>query len=137
VYDSPTVGWVDATSAVPYLDVVASTSPDASTLYVIVVNRHFDRQVRTHINLANFAPAAIGSAFVMSGASPDANTGTTLVSAPGVAWATQAQVDPYDRFNIGSPAEVTLSEHALSGLNGAFDYTFPPASVTSLVLNRK
>ncbi len=135
-YDSPSVGWVDAMSGVPYLDVVASASADGSTLYVMGINKHFDRPIRAHITLANFSPASTGAAFTLSGRAPDANTGTSLVPA-GTVWAAQAQVAPYNRFNLGSPTEVTLAQQTISGVTGGFDYTFPPSSVTSLVLTRK
>ncbi|MGH9667944.1 MAG: hypothetical protein ACRD9L_26295, partial [Bryobacteraceae bacterium] len=134
VYDSPAVGWVDPAGQVPYLDVVASTSADRKTLYILGINKHFDRAIQAHITVKSFSPAGGASVFTLNGAGPDANTGTGLFQMPGLTWAAQAQIMPNPRFYSGGPGEVAITNSSLSNLSSTFDYTFPAHSVTSIIL---
>ena len=133
-YDSPKVGWVDAQSAVPYLDVVSSLSANSSVLYLLAINKHFDRPIHARISTGSFDPEAAGAVFTLQGRAPDSNTGTQLT--PGVAWARQEEIAPYDRFYLGSNDELTVTEQSVSWLSRQFEYTFPPASVTVIQLSR-
>jgi alpha-N-arabinofuranosidase len=132
IYDSPAVGWVDAVTSAPYLDIVSSTSPDGKTLYIISINKHFNRSIETSITLSNFAPKASASVFTLSGTAPDANTGTVWI--PYFLATPQAGIGPDSRINMGSPNEVSITESAFSGASQSFSYTFTPCSITSIVL---
>jgi hypothetical protein len=123
---------VDAAGPVPYLDVLATVTADGKNLYVIAINRHFDRSVRTRVNLRNFNPLGTASVKTLAGTGLDANTGTSLPDIAG--WAQQVSVAPYLRFPYGSPTEVDITTSTLSGIGSGFEYVFPPASVTMLVL---
>jgi len=100
VYDAPSVGWVDAVESAPYLDIVSSTSPDRKTLYILAINKHFDRSIQTRIQLNNFLPEASGSVFTLSGTAPDANTGVLWIPSPGLR-TPQAAIGPNSRINLG------------------------------------
>ncbi|HWB83040.1 MAG TPA: hypothetical protein VG675_02790 [Bryobacteraceae bacterium] len=134
VYDAPTVGWVDSTGQVPYLDVVSSTSSDGKTLYVLGINKHFDRAIRAHVVLNGFSPSGSATVYTLDGTGADANTGTSLFQMPGLTWAKQAQIMPDPRFYSGGPDEVTITTSSIPNPFAAFDYTFPAHSVTSIVL---
>jgi alpha-N-arabinofuranosidase len=126
------VGWVDAMSAIPYLDIVASRSEDGRTLYILGINKHFDEPVTARISVQGFRPAAEGVAWTLDGTGIDANTGTELFQAPGVKWATQAAAEPNPRFAHGGPDEVKISRKPVRALGSDFEYSFPAHSVTSL-----
>ncbi len=126
------VGWVDALTAVPYLDVVAGRSEDGRTLYVMGINKHFDQELTARISLQGFRPASEGVAWTLEGTGIDANTGTELFKAPGVTWAKQAAAEPNPRFAQGAPGEVKISRKPLKALGSEFEFRFPPHSVTSL-----
>lgn len=134
LYDSPAVGWVDPVGQVSYLDAAASTSADGKTLYILGINKHFDRAIQAHIVLNSFSPSGSATVFTLTGTAPDANTGTGLFQMPGLTWAIQAQIMPNSRFYSGGPEEVTITSSSLSNLTPAFDYTFPAHSVTSIIL---
>lgn len=136
-YDSPAVGWVDAAGQVPYLEVVTSKSSDSKTLYVLGINKHFDRSIRAHIQVQNFAMAGRATVYTLSGTAPDANTGTVLPRIPLVNWAAQAQIGPASRFVNGGPLEVGISNTLLSNLGSDFDFVFEPHSVTSIALEAR
>jgi alpha-N-arabinofuranosidase len=136
-YDSPSVGWVDAAGPVPFLDVITSKSSDSKTLYVMGINKHFDRDIQARIHILNFASDGRATVYTLNGTAPDANTGTTVQSFPGVTWATQATIGPISRFNNGGPGEVTIANSSLSNLTSDFDFVFRAHSVTSIVLTSR
>jgi len=132
VYDSPAVGWVDAVASAPYLDIVSSTSPDGKTLYIMAINKHFNRSIQTNFTLSNFVPKASANVFTLTGTAPDANTGTVWI--PYALTTPQAGIGPDFRINMGGPNEVSITESAFSGASQSFSYTFAPCSITSIVL---
>jgi alpha-N-arabinofuranosidase len=136
VYDSTSVGWVDAVGGVPYIETVSSTSQDGMQLYVMVINKHFERAIRARISIAGFSPAGTATAFTLNGVGLDSNTGTQPLPTAGVVWAAQAQVQPNSQFDKGSENAVTISTAALTGTSASFEYQFPAHSITSIVLPR-
>ena len=135
-FDSPAVAGVDAAQAA-YLDVVCSTNAAGDILYVMAINKNFDRSVSAQIELNEFAPAGTATVSTLSGLAPDSNTGTQLPLIPGLVWATQALFGPLSEFNEGNPAAVTIETSQLTGIAQNFSYTFPPHSITSLALPRR
>jgi alpha-N-arabinofuranosidase len=133
-YDSPTIGWVDAAGPVSFLDVVTSRSSDSKTLYVMGINKHFDRDITAHIHIQNFTMNGRATVYTLNGTAPDANTGTQLPSYPGLTWATQAVIGPFSRFQNGGPLEVSISSSSLTNLTSDFDFVFRAHSVTSIAL---
>jgi alpha-N-arabinofuranosidase len=132
-YDSTPVGWVDPVSKVPYLDVVASRS-DNGTLYVMAINKHFDRPINAKITIRGLRLASNGTAWTLTGTNIDANTGTELFQAPRMSWQRQAGAEPNPHFHLGKPSEVGITSAPVSNVATTFEYTFPPHSVTSLEL---
>jgi len=103
----------------------------------MVVNKNFDRPIRTQISLKGFRPGATGTAWTLNGTGIDAHTGTELFKAPGMRWPQQAMAQPDPRFNHGGPGEVAITSAPLKGVAAQFDYTFPSHSVTSLEIKSK
>lgn len=130
VYDSPAVGWVDAAAKVPYLDVVASTSTDRKTLYILAINKHFDRGMQTRIFLEDAVPGGVAEVRTLSAPSPDATTGTEFLAATGIARMPQALVEPNSHFYGSGPEDVAIRTNSLDVVGGDFTYTFPPHSIT-------
>ena len=135
-FDTQPVGLWGAASNVPYLDVVSSLSSDGRSLYIIGVNKHFDRPIEADIKIRGYQPASDGLAWTLAGGSIDANTGTTPLRLPGMSWGIQAG-DQGRPFSKGSPSEIVLSSSLLNQVAQDFRYTFPPLSVTSLELKRR
>ncbi len=133
-YDSPAVGLVDAVRNVPYLDVIASRNVAGDRLYVMGINRHFDRPIRARITLHGFKPGTPVVAWTLNGSGIDAHTGTQLPKIPGLNWARQSVAIPGERFNHGGPDEVTVSRSEFATVAERFEYAFPAHSVTSLEL---
>jgi alpha-N-arabinofuranosidase len=134
-YASRSIGWVSAVPEVPYLEVVASRGADGQALYLMAINKHFDRGIRATVAISGFIPNGTGTSWTLNGTGIDANTGTELFQAPGVRWAKQAGDEPNPRIDRGGPDEVTVTSAPLSGLRSTFEYTFPPHSVTALELH--
>ncbi len=138
-YETRSIGWVDSIKEVPYLEAIASRGEDNQTLYIMVINKHFDRAVQGQINLQGFCASEEAMAWTLNGTAIDANTGTELVPIPGAPqWADQVSAVPDGRFQFGSPEEVQMvgSPFRIDGppqINRFF-YYFPPHSVTSLIL---
>jgi alpha-N-arabinofuranosidase len=136
-YSSSAVGTVNAVNATPYLDAMATRSADGKTLYVMAVNKSFDRPVKTRISISGFRPGTTATAWTLNGTGIDANTGTELFKAPGVKWPKQATVQSNPRFDRGGPQEVSISETKVSQVAAQFEYSFPAHSVTSLQIKAK
>jgi len=132
-YDSIAVGMANKVSGVPYLEVVASQSADGKILYLLAINKHFDKPIRAKIALEGFKPSGGGTSWTLNGTGIDANTGTRLPG--GVPWGKQLEAQPNPRFSKGGPEEVTLSSQPLQGAAAAFEYSFPAHSVTSLEIH--
>ncbi len=136
-YDSPAVGRVDAVRGVPYLEARASTSRDGQTLYLMVINKHFDQAMETQIRIDGFTPGPNATTHTLHGTALDANTGTELPNwVPGLKWAKQAQVKPLSRFYSRKLGEVKVSSDGVQGVGSDWTYTFPPCSVTAVELRR-
>ncbi len=129
-FDTRSVGWVDGVPNAPYLEVVSSTDEARNTLYVIVINKHFDRDIETSINLTGFQASGEGTVWSLTGTGVDANTGTSLPES----WSRQTEAIPDARFYQGAPGEVQVTSSALPVSGNCFTYTFPARSVTALVL---
>lgn len=127
--DTRSMGWVDAAPFVPYLEAVSSLGDDGK-LYVILINKHFDRNLRTHIRIKDFCPSGPVQAWTLSGTAIDANTGTSLPEG----FAVQAQDAYGGRFDQGGPGEVEFTQSDYQVMPGVFDHTIPPHSVVSLAI---
>jgi alpha-N-arabinofuranosidase len=136
-YDSPTVGMVDAVSSAPYLDAIASTSADGKTLYVMAINKHFNRAMHTRISLANYLPLASATVYTLNAPAADSNTDTDMSLATGITWAQQALVLPNSRFYSSTPSDISIQQAPLNGVGAVFSYQFPPHSVSVIVINSK
>lgn len=136
-YDSQAVGVLEAVNDVPYLDVVSSLSSDGRQLYIMAINKRFNRPVEASITIRGFKPAARGTAWTLTGTGIDANTGTTVIKVPGLPLGRQAEDAQNPRFSKGEPGEVTLSSSTVTEIEGKFTYRFPPHSITSLMLARR
>jgi alpha-N-arabinofuranosidase len=135
-FDSEALGLLEAVKGVPYLDIVASLNADGRELYVMAINKHFDSSIDTSITLKGFQPASNGTVWTLNGTSIDANTGTTPLKAPGLSWGKQVEDRQVPRFSQGAPGEITLSDSSFKIAGTTFSFTFPPHSLTSLVLTR-
>jgi alpha-N-arabinofuranosidase len=133
-FSTTAVGWIDAVRDVPYLDVVASVGASGSSLHLLGINKHFDRDIRTRIRLTGFVPRAEGQTWTLSGAGLDAHTGTDVFRAPGFKWARQEEDRDNPRFHKGGPDEVAVRQSKTSKFDGTFEYVFPARSATMLVL---
>ncbi|MEC9373182.1 MAG: alpha-L-arabinofuranosidase C-terminal domain-containing protein, partial [Planctomycetota bacterium] len=134
-YNSTALGMVAAVQNVPWLEVAASRNTTDNSLRLIIINRHFDSPMETTINLADFSPASSATLHTLTGPSIDANTGTELLQVPGLDWARQATAKN-GRFTRGAPSEITLTESTINIPAAEFTHTFPPRSITALIINR-
>ena len=135
-FDSPSVGWTDAQAQAPYLETVASLSADSSKLYLMVINKNFDRSIRSSVHIDQFKPRSEGVTYTLSGVGADSNTGTELPYPAYINWGVQAPIAPFNRINKGSPTEVTIGTGSTT-VSQDFTYEFPPCSVTSIELTRQ
>jgi len=126
-FDSTQVGIFEAETGVPTLDVLASLDEDRRTLFLMVVNKHFDLPADAAIDLGNFRPSGAGTAWTLDGTGLDANTGTDLSG-----WGLPAQDEINPRFLQGGPSEVAITSAPLDGVRREFRYRFPPHSITSI-----
>lgn len=135
-YDSEAVGFVEPVEGVGFLDVVSSTGEDGQRLYIMGINKHFDRPIDASINIRGFTPESNGIAWTLNGKSIDANTGTVVIDVPGLGLAKQAKDSHNPRFEHGGAGEITLTRSAVTDAGTGFTYRFPPHSVTSIVLKQ-
>lgn len=136
-FDTGKVGWSDAAKNVPYLDVVSSLSDDGSKLYIIAINKHFDKEIEATIELKDFVPKGSATRWLLSGSGVDANTGSKVIKVPNLKWGKQVSDRKHRRFTQGGPKEVQLTSDRVNGLSARFTHSFPKHSVTSLVLVRQ
>lgn len=136
-YDSIRAGLVPKTAKVPLLTTVASASADRNRLYVMLINKSVDQSANVAVSLGGFDPVA-GTAHLLTGASPDSNTGAELPKVPGLVWARQVNVNEKLRhFDQGAPTEISFASKALTGVGKTFVYKVPPHSVVSIELQSK
>ncbi len=136
-FDSPAVGFIEATRDVPYLDAVSSLSEDGRSLFIMVINTHFDEPIEVELSIQGFLPQSRGELTVLTGTSIDANTGTRFLEIPGLTLATPAEDSVNPRFRRGHPRELTKESASLTGVTGRFTHSFPARSVTALRLARQ
>jgi alpha-L-arabinofuranosidase len=127
------VGWVSAVAGAASVEV--SASKRGNKLYVMAVNKNFDSDIPLQISLKNTKPSGKAAAWILSGASIDANTGTEPFKAPGIKWANPAKLDKNSRFSQGGPNEVTVTSKPVSNASAQFSYTLPKASVVALEID--
>lgn len=134
-YDSVQAGIVPAMKGVPLVESVASVAADGGTLYVMLVNKSADAPADVAVDVTGGAVRA-GVAHLLTGASPDANSGAELPNVPGLRWGAQVNVDAQARhFDRGAPSAIafTSTPLRLAGPAGVV-YRLPPHSVASLEL---
>jgi alpha-N-arabinofuranosidase len=136
-FDTQTIGYTEGVKGVPYLDVIASLSEDGRQLYIVAVNKDFDRPINASISLAAFAPVKLGTAWTLNGSGLDANTGTGIIRAPGLRVPRQQEDPANPRFYKGGEGEITFASSPFDVAGAKFTYRFPAHSVTSLVLTRR
>ena len=133
-YDSVKAGIVPAMKGVPLVESVASLSGDGGTLYVMLVNKSAESSADVAVDVAGGSVRS-GTAHLLTGASPDANTGADLPKVPGLRWARQVKVDDRTRhFDRGAPSEIVFAATPLRVSGTSFTYRLPPHSVASLEL---
>jgi alpha-L-arabinofuranosidase len=131
-YESRSLGWVDSDPFVPYLEIVTSKSDDERTLYIMGINKHFDRSISATVLLHGFCPDTSATAWSLIGEELDSNTGTELISTSEVSWAEQTAVIPNGRFHDGSPEAVKITREEVNIGGERFEFSFPKHSVTSI-----
>jgi alpha-N-arabinofuranosidase len=135
--DTPSIGWSEGQDDVPFLDIVSSLSKDGNTLYIIGINKHFDADLTTSIQLKNFVPEQAATSWILGGVNIDSHTGSKVIAVPGLKWGKQARDASGGRFDDGSMNEVTLKPYPIDNADKQFTFTFPKHSVTSIELKRK
>ncbi len=134
-YNSTAVGLVGRVQDVPYLDVVVSVSEDDQTLFIMGINKNFDRSVKAKISLGTFDPSHVAESFTLNGPGIDAHTGTQLPEIPGLKWGRQATALPKPSFDLPDGGNVRIRT-VKTQVAQSFEYTFPAHSVTSLRIRR-
>jgi alpha-L-arabinofuranosidase len=135
--DTPSIGWSEGQDDVPFLDVISSVSEDGNTLYIIGINKHFDADISTNIQIKDFVPKQEGTSWILGGVSIDSHTGSKVIAVPGLKWGKQVKDGKGGRFDDGSMNEVTLSAYPIDDASTQFSFTFPKHSVTSIELKRE
>jgi alpha-N-arabinofuranosidase len=131
-FDSPAEGFVDRVRGVPYLDVLATASADGGTVTALLINKNPRAAIAARITLAGSAGAAGMRVETLTGAAPDANTGTELPRVPGLDWAKQRQFGPAGRFAAGGAGEVRLERSEQATPGAVQQVRVPPHSLTLL-----
>lgn len=131
-YASRAIGFVDRVADAPYLDVLASATPDRSTATVLLINRHPSAAIAARVALGGASGAAALTSETLSGDAPDANTGTDLLRIPGLRWGDQARVGPRGRFHQGAEGEIRLDRQALGPAGAETLVRVPAHSITLL-----
>jgi len=136
-FSTQKVGWSDAESNLPYLDVISSLDEDGRNLYIMAINNHFDAAILTDIELQGFQPADGGFRWVLSGSAIDAHTGTKVINVPGLNRGKQMTDGVNGRFDQSSSDDIWFESDDIGGFSSQFSYEFPPHSVTTLKLTRQ
>ncbi|MBW6396777.1 hypothetical protein KPL78_02910 [Roseomonas sp. HJA6] len=131
-YASRALGFVDRVTAAPYLDVLASASPERDVATVLLINRHPAAAIATRVTLGGAAGAALVTAETLTGDAPDANTGTDVLRIPGLRWGDQARVGSRGRFQQGAEGEIRLERQSLGPAGADTAIRVPPHSITLL-----
>jgi alpha-N-arabinofuranosidase len=131
-YDSRSVGFVDSVKGVPYLDALATTSADGRTVTVLLISKNATQAVSAHVVLTGSSGATVLHSETLTGAAPDANTGTELPRVPGLEWAAQKQFGPAGRFDHGGGGEVRLERASQESPGADLTVRVPPSSLMLL-----
>jgi alpha-N-arabinofuranosidase len=131
-FNGPRVGMVEAESGVPYLDVLASAAPDGRTVTALLINKSLDAALQTRVEFGARGARLVSE--TLTGAAPDANTGTELPRVPGLNWAKQRPVGPQGRIDMGGPDEIRLLRDERADPPEAVDVSVPPHSIMLLRL---
>jgi alpha-N-arabinofuranosidase len=131
-YESRSLGLVDAVKNVPYLDLLCSLDESGENLYVMAINKHFDRDIQTSIDLGKYEATGVAKVWTLNGTGVDANPGTELPTY--TTWAQQTGFEPASRIDMGGPGEVTIAPDEIAFSGSYIGYQFPAHSVTSLVI---
>jgi len=95
---------------VPYIDCSATYDQEEKRLSMMVVNRHFDEGVRARIHLKNFHPRQVATVWELNAPSP------------------------FSKNDFDRKDEVGIITKELRRVSSSFNYTFPPHSVSALVI---
>jgi len=109
-YDSEKLGNIPEINSVPFLDCSATTNIDRSRLALIVVNRHYEEDMMTEIQVQNFQSRVNLDIWELNSGSPN------------------------DRNNYEDKNRVKISQKTPRVVSSKFIYTFPAHSVTALIL---
>jgi alpha-N-arabinofuranosidase len=131
-YGSRGIGFVDRVAEVPYLDVLASATPDRRTVTVLLINRHPSSAIATQVTLGGASGAATLTSETLSADAPDAHTGTDLLRIPGLRWGEQARVGPRGRFDRGAEGEIRLERQGLGAVGATTTVRVPAHAITLL-----
>lgn len=131
-YASRTHGFVERTTGVPYLDVLATASGGGDVVTVLLINKHPAAAVAAQVTLAGAAGAGALAVETLTADAPDANAGTELPRIPGLRWAEQARAGPRGRFDRGGEGEIRLERQALGATGPETRLRVPPHSITLL-----
>ncbi|MEO3473782.1 hypothetical protein AAFN86_18085 [Roseomonas sp. CAU 1739] len=131
-YGSRAVGFVDRVSNAPYLDVLATATPDRGTATVLLINRHPSAAIATRVALSGASGAAALTTETLTGDAADANTGTDVLRIPGLRWGDQARAGPRGRFQQGAESEIRLDRQSLGEAKAETLVRVPPHSITLL-----
>jgi len=132
VYNSQKIGLIDAVSGVPYVETIASRSPDGRRLRLLVVNKKLDGAVNVSFELKGRTASGDWRVRTLSASAIDAHTGTELPQVPGLRWARQETAAAGSRFNVDSDREVQLRDSTWSP---GSPYPLPPCSITAFEID--
>jgi alpha-N-arabinofuranosidase len=131
-YRSRAIGYMDGVAAAPYLDVLASASPDRRTATVLLINRHPSAAIATRLALAGASGAAALTTETLVADAPDAHTGTQLLQVPGLRWGDQARAGAHGRFHLGAESEVRIERATLGPTGAEHTVRVPPHAIMLL-----
>ena len=131
-YTSPEVQPFGVVADVPYLEAVASLDAKQTTLFLIVINKHFDSPIEAAITIDGAMLDATATRWTLTGPTIDAHTGTLLPTTCGLRWAEQATDTTHSDARFACRANATYEMEPVEDIGRSFVITFPPRSVTSL-----
>ncbi|CAH0295194.1 hypothetical protein [Roseomonas sp. CECT 9278] len=131
-YRSRAIGYMDAVAAAPYLDVLASATPDRRTVTVLLINRHPNAAIAARLTLGGAGGAASLATETLVADAADAHTGTELLRVPGVRWGDQARAGAHGRFHLGAEQEVRLERETLGATGAERLVRVPPHAIMLL-----
>jgi len=110
-YDSEKLGNIPEMHAIPFLDCSATTNTDRSKMALIVVNRHYEEDIVTEIEIQNFQSSMNLDVWELNSAGPN------------------------DRNSYTDKDRVKISQKASRKVSSKFIYTFPAHSAIALILS--